>query len=328
MLMPWGELDWLWSRFDSTRWRLVTCASFEPRSVACSEWIAKNVLASSQCPHVVVRVADPVSAFTAEIEDRTDANQLAIEAYIRKCKLERMSLLEDGRLYTIASEVVADAESIMLDITAMPKRVFLFLVKRLMASQTVRNLIVCYARPTSYKEGPLSGDAQPPAALPGFGRIASATGTGVAIVSVGYMGFNLSELLQQLRGRKVKFIFPFPPGSPSFRRNWRMLHQLGPAMPIQTDIQRVHSLDMFALLSSLHVEANEHSGPIDMIPLGPKPHALAMALAARHIGDRAEIIYSQPRLYYPEYSAGLLRTTDGRPDIKAYCLKRHGVSYA
>jgi hypothetical protein len=215
----------------------------------------------------------------------------------------------------------------MLDISTMPKRVFLFLVKRLLSSPNVQDLIVCYARAERYKEGHLTEDAEPPAALPGYARVAEPSGEATLIVGVGYTAFNLGELLQQARGNDLKFLFPFPPGSPAFRRNWRLLHELLPNIPIKTEIQRLHAMDMFAALDWISTVGQQAKGRVNLIPLGPKPHALAMALAHRKIGDTAEILYSQPHTYHPEYSHGIAKTRDGLPDILAYCLRREYRDY-
>jgi hypothetical protein len=209
----------------------------------------------------------------------------------------------------------------------MPKRAFLFLVKQLMANTGVQDLVVSYTRASSYKEGRLTENAEPPAAIPGFARVTSEQGGSTVVVSVGYMAFNLSELLEQSQGKVLKFLFPFPPGSPAFRRNWNLLHQLAPDIAIQTEIRRLHAMDMFAALDWLTVIGSENSGAIDMIPLGPKPHALAMALACKRIGESTELLYSQPRIYHPDYSSGIGKTQSGSADIVAYCLRRDYKNY-
>jgi hypothetical protein len=228
----------------------------------------------------------------------------------------------------LVSDVISPEVSLLLDISAMPKRMFLFLVKRLMASKSIKDLVVCYTRPSMYKEGGLVDNAEPPAALPGFARVDSKGVDSTVIVSVGYMAFNLSDLLEQSRGKFLKFLFPFPPASPSIRRNWNLLNKLAPPdIAMQTEIRRIHAMDMFAALEWLNSIHSELSGAIDMIPLGPKPHALAMALAHKNIGESAELIYSQPREYHPMYSSGINKTTDGSHDITAYCLRRDYLDF-
>ncbi|WP_148290716.1 hypothetical protein [Sulfuricella denitrificans] len=279
----------------------------------------------------MLRITDPENRFTKELESNTDQNEREILALFKTSKVDyRVEKLlgEPSTWYQLARDASSTpGVSLLLDISAMPKRVFLFLVKQLLSSPNVQDLLVCYARPEGYKEGPLTEDAEPPAALPGFARVTETDGGATLIVGVGYTAFNLGELLQQARGNDLKFLFPFPPGSPAFRRNWRLLHELVPNIPIKTEIQRVHAMDMFAALDWITTVGKQATGTVDLIPLGPKPHALAMALAHRKIGDTAEILYSQPHTYSPDYSHGIAKTRDGRSHILAYCLRREGKDY-
>lgn len=322
---PWGHIDWLVPRIGERQWRLITCVSFEERCVALAQWIGTT----SPEKHCVVRVDDPESIYTGEIGHRTRAN----EDRVRTSLGNRLDFHVGGLLDppTVWNEIVQsrrlDGASIILDISTFPKRVFLFLVKRLLAATHVRDLVVCYVRPAGYREGPLNEDALPPSALPGFGRVAAGEGETVVIVSVGYVAFNLGDLLEQVQGRSLKFIFPFPPGSPAFRRNWGLMNKLLPSIPIATEIKRIHSMDMFEVLDVLKIYGIEAHGGVDLIPLGPKPHALAMGLAHRHLGDKAEIVYSQPRVYRPGYSVGVAKMPNGRDDISAYCLRRDYVDF-
>ena len=304
------------------QWTTVSCASFEKRSVAVPQWIAQ---AEKARQHFVLRIVDPENRFTTKLESNTDLNEREILQLLgASVDLRAEGLLSEPSVwYRLACDVSSTPEvSILLDISAMPKRVFLFLVKQFLSSTNVQDLLVCYTRPEGYKEGSLTEDAEPPAALPGFARITKADSGATLIVGVGYTAFNLGELLQQARGNDLKFLFPFPPGSPGFRRNWRLVHELLPNIPIKTEIQRLHAMDMFAALDWLTTVGLQATGGVDLIPLGPKPHALAMALAHKRIGDTAEILFSQPHTYSPDYSRGIAKTREGRPDILGYCLRR------
>jgi hypothetical protein len=251
-----------------------------------------------------------------------------MQAFKNIHRYELELLTHTGHLNSIVKEIAASNTSIVLDISTLPKRTFLFLIKKLVAAENVEDLIVCYTCAKSYMEGQLTDDIEPPAALPGFAREISNESSSTVIVSVGYMGFNLGELLEQAKGKSLKFLFPFPPGSPSFRRNWNLLHRLtNPDLAIDTEIRRVHALDMFAAydwLTSLNVDG---SYQVDLIPLGPKPHALAMGLAHLKFGSQSEVIYSQPRAYNPKYSQGIKTNHEGEADIQAYCLKRNNISF-
>lgn len=216
-----------------------------------------------------------------------------VEGYSKTSSVCLDLLCPPSDLNSIVQDVASDGASLIIDISAMPKRVFLFLVKRALALPQVRDVVVCYTRAERYKEGVLTSSAQPPAALPGFARegLIGNNGSGV-IVSVGYMAFNLGDYLEQANGTQLKFLFPFPPGSPAFRRNWNLLHRLAPDLSLETEIRRIHAMDLFAAFDWLRGELSSSRLPIDMIPLGPKPHALAMALAQQTRPDDSEVLYS------------------------------------
>ena len=327
MIHPWGDIDWLIPRIGKRDWTTISCASFEPRSVAVPKWIAASKAGKD---HFVLRIRDPDNQYTADIEARTDKVQAQIMPALGKSTELRVEelLCEPTRWDSLAGDACTKPDSsILLDITAMPKRVFLFLIKRLLARETVKDLVVCYALAEGYKEGHLTENAQYPTALDGFIRVYEREGSATLIVGVGYTAFNVNDLLRQARGSALKFLFPFPPGSPAFRRNWNLLHSLMPDVPIKPEIERVHALDMFAALDWITTVGKKARGPVDLIPLGPKPHAVAMGLAFSKIGDHAEILYSQPRIYHPDYSHGIAKNRDGRSDIRAYCLRRDRKDY-
>ncbi len=260
-------------RIGDKRWTTISCASFEDRSVAVPAWVA---VSGNYLAHFVIRIDDPESRFTKQLDVQTDRNQAEILALLKSTvrssdciDFRRESLLSEPSVW---NRLAFDASSspnvsIVLDISSMPKRVFLFLAKQLLASPNVQDLIVCYARAEGYKEGFLTEDAEPPAALPGYVRIADASSGATLIVSVGYTAFNLEDLLQQARGSDLKFLFPFPPGSPAFRRNWGLLHKLLPDVPIKTEIQRLHAMDMFAALQLITTVSQKIKGGINLIHL-------------------------------------------------------------
>lgn len=326
-LHPWGSIEWLLPKTGVTQWNGIFCASFEPRCTAVAEWLsARKITNDNFC----LRISDPENRFSREIKNITDIHEKSIRSHLKnRVSVFNEELLSEASVWNkIINSITASPEtSILLDISSLPKRVFLFAVKRLMSLPNVKDLVICYSRPEGYKEGQFTEDAEPPAALPGFGRLNQSTSDSTVLVSVGYMAFNLAELLEQNRGKTPKFIFPFPPSSPGFRRSWKLLHELAPALDRQTEIKRIHAMDMFAALEWIRTTCRETPNSIDLIPLGPKPHALAMALAFSEFEDRAEILYSQPRLYHPNYSHGILKNAEGIPNITAYCLKRNNISF-
>jgi len=241
----------------------------------------------------------------------------------------RADLLSNvSEAYSAIDAVLTGATSVVLDISAMPKRFFFLILKQLLQKEALQNIVVCYTTAGAYPEGALTQDARPIDALPGFARITEG-GLPTLIVSVGYVAFDINELIRQARISNVKFLFPFPPGSPAFRRNWRLMHQLIPDMgpPLEIAIRRIHALDTFEVLDWLRDFGSSAQGIVDMVPLGPKPHALAMALAYNALGEAAQVLYPQPTTYRSDYSLGIGKATDGLDAVTAYCLRKDGRSF-
>lgn len=327
-IRPWGHINWLSEKFGAREWTGVFCASFEQRSLAAPQWLSQK---DKSGIHHCLKIQDPIGRFTTEIDRLTKEHQtLMSNLFIHRPTIYEHDLLSlPGIWNDIAHQITSKKNiSVLLDISCMPKRVFLFITKRLLHSENVKDLVITYTKPDHYKEGQLTEDALPPSALPGFIRERNEGSDSLTIVSVGYMAFNLGDLLERQRGRLVKFLFPFPPGSPGFRRSWKLLHELSQGMDIQTEIKRLDSMDMFAAVDWLNDIKPRHGGNIDLIPLGPKPHALAMGLAFPALGETAEISYSQPTLYHPDYSTGIKVSESGIPEIISYCLKRNHIKYA
>lgn len=327
-IKPWGHIDWLLPKIKDTNWKGVFCPSFEDRSVATPYWV-KNRLNGGE--HFGIRIVDPPSKYTNDIIKTTNRNDSEIMNHLgnKYHPLSEDLLAEASKWNSLACEITKDTDcSILIDISTMPKRVYLFLIKRFLASDNVKDLVVSYACAQKHKEGKLTENASPPSSLPGFARVSESEEPSSAIVSVGYMAFNFAEFIEDHSATTApRFLFPFPPGSPSFRRNWRRLHDLLPAMEHQAEIKRIHAMDMFAALEWIKSLAPLMKGNIDLVPLGPKPHVLAMGLAHQYLGDSAELIYSQPHLYHPDYSTGIAKGPDGKPDIYAYCLRKDYVDF-
>ncbi len=324
--MPWGDIDWLIPKIGRKKWTAVVCSSFEERCTGLSEWISNQNNSSSN--HFLLRVQDPPSEYSEEIKLLTDQYEGVITSNLNKSQKKTLGLLDEPSVINeFFLDITKTRTSILLDITSMPKRIFLFLIKRLLDSSKVKDLVICYTGANSYPEGAITQNAQSPSALPGFARENGSQSGGTVIVSVGYMAFDLGDLLEQSEGRVLKFLFPFPPASPAYRRNWRLLEKLAPLIPIQTEIQRINAMDMFAVYKWLVDLYEENGSPMDLIPLGPKPHSLAMALAHLQMDGNAELIYPQPLAYNPQYSLGVGRNVNGDPRIKAYCLRRNSIDF-
>jgi hypothetical protein len=323
LFRPWGQLNWLHAKIGGTGWHLVTSSSFEDRAIALSEWAktkAGNFSSSS-----VFRITNPSSTSWDEAQPKVDANLKVISDLLGDLKSQTFDIsLLDSPSFAMSWDalVPTGVQSVVLDVTTMPKRFFLFAVKRLIESNAVQNLVVCYCQALRYPEIPLCGDAMPPGTMQGFARVDNPRDERKLVLGVGYVALSVDELLGSTKS-KIDFLFPFPPASPAFRRNWKLLSLLMPQdLPSNTEIYRVDGTDAFEVCSKL--VALGKVVDLDLIPLGPKPHALGMAMACIALDGTAEIIYSQPRVYDVNYSSGISRDSDGRANVLGYCLKRNG----
>lgn len=324
-IRPWGTIDWLFPKLGVKNWDLISCASFEERSTALAEWCAHHDVSPGAA--LLFRIKDPPSRFTDEIENLTNLRESRLKEIFPEANIYTDNLLAQTSVWNVVlNRDLPDSESILLDISTLPKRIFLFIVKRLLARTEIKNLVVCYSRPKTYPEGSLTQDSNPIEALPGYARVSDGTATSL-IVGVGYVAFDINQLIEQVQAVNLHFMFPFPPGSPAYRRNWRLIRQLMPEAPIPLEIQRIHAMDMFAALDWLKQVGDDAGGQLNMVALGPKPHSLAMGLASLAVGETSQVMYSQPKIYHPNYSMGVAVNASGHPEIYAYCLRRNGVNY-
>ena len=242
----------------------------------------------------------------------------------RISRLSRAGLLDSPETWkSLVDSISLEPNlSVLLDVSTLPKRVGLLLLRQLILNERVKDIVVCYVRAGSYREGHFVQDELPPVPLPGFGLMSSEPRESVFFVGVGYSTFDLRQVLQQTSSPNIHFLMPFPPASPSFRRTWKFLKTLNEEVEsANPSIVRLSAIDMFSvyewLVGNLDVGKNT-----TMLPLGPKPHGIAMALAQIGNDNCSELVYPQPRRYHPDYSTGVFIENDGKEGIMAYALRR------
>jgi hypothetical protein len=223
----------------------------------------------------------------------------------------------------------ASGESVILDITAMPKRWFFPLVKLLSRNAGVRNLVATYASAESYSRT-LSSNPEPLRALPGFGSDDARLEHETAIIGVGFEPLGLNDLYSQHKIDKVRYLFPFPPGPPGFHRNWRFLRTLERLIlnrdAVQDDRWHIDMYDCSATFEALLKVTRNGEATSVLAPYGPKTTSLAMCLFANAVElagcPQVPVYYAQPKRYDIDYSTGV--KTVGRADIQSYCIKIDG----
>jgi len=323
-LSPWGTIDWLLPKIGDKVWHVITSSSFEERCTALAMWINYNK--QNTPTSTLYRITNPPSESWDSAKILIESNLGKFSNFMNESEISTI----DANLLDQPSSVASidklnpySSESIILDITTLPKRFFLFALKQLVHSLHVKNLIVTYASAQQYPEAALCENALPPVALQGFGRVEKLRGTPRLFVGVGYTALSVEGILEKAGHSKLDFVFPFPPASPAFRRNWDLLSKLMPSdRPYATEIHRVHGMDAFAVHERVLAWGQNHD--LDLLPLGPKPHALGMAMASMRLEGTSELIYAQPQSYHVAYSQGIALDTRNMPKIYAYCLKRDG----
>lgn len=231
------------------------------------------------------------------------------------------------------------ADSIILDVTSLPKRFFFLLLRTLYDEQRVRNLAVTYTSPMSYPrdpDRPLSEDHSRHANLPGFLEEGNERPLSRLIVGVGFAPLGLAELLGEVESMedvRLELLMPYPPGPPTSQLNWRFVQNMERAMAGLKERQRIWRVDahdMWGAFDRIVAITESGSQRAWLAPFGPKPVSIAMALYGT-LYD-APAYYCQPRRYRPDYSIGVGMATcpDGNRAEASYIypLRLDGRSLA
>jgi hypothetical protein len=319
----WGESSFIFDQLPEKQWHIVSANSFEDRCLSLPLILKKSKLSVKGWS--VLAITNPPSLHWQNSLPKLAGNLATLKKLTSDSDLDLMEIELDSIFPW--SKVLADlnekkSKSVILDISCMPKRHFLFCLRRLIESPVVEDLVVTYSIANSYPEKPLFEDIQPECSIPGFMREPSDFSnslSGKVFISVGYTPRGLDSVMSSSGMSDVELVFPFPPGSPAFRKNWKFLSDIAlPSQP-KLEIHMIHSLDSFEVCSRL-IQWVENK-KISWYAYGSKPHTLGAALAYMKAPDRIELRYSQPRVYNHEYSSGIKTSSDDTPLTYCYCLK-------
>ena len=318
---PWGPIDWVLSLSGQKTWRFVGVIGTEDRSLCA--WARMRYLG------VVA------SELFAEIYDvDSDKYRVRNQAALNNRREELSSLgghldsirpfhLMDEffKINTFATEAESQSTSVVLDITSFPKRFFFPILRFLVNSPNVQNILLTYTTPASYPDdAPLYEDIEQWKFLPGFG------GTGEKpeqwIVSVGFLVESLRRYVGDNPQEKMKILIPFPAPLTALRRTWQSVAELEQSNPSDRfEKFRVDTLDMSAAFDRICSLSGTPAKRLAFAPLGPKPTSAAMCLYA--LQSDSSMLYPQPTIYHPEYSKGI-RNDDPSCAVNAYWIKHEG----
>lgn len=318
---PWGSVDWALSLSSQKPWQFVGAIGTEERSL-CS-WIQMRGQ-GAVTGELFAEIQDEDSEkYRDRTRDALDARRSEFIqnggnlATIRNIKL----MVEWFRIEAFAREAEVMGTSVVLDITSLPKRYFFLLLKILVTSANVRNLLVTYTSPASYADdAPLYEDIEPWKTMPGFGGTINKQE--LWIISVGFLVESLRHYVGDNRSEKMKILIPFPAPLAALRRTWKSVADLEQGyVGDRFEKYRVDTLDMSAAFDRIRSLAGNPQKNLAFAPFGPKPTSAAMCLYA--IQNNSSVHYPQPTVYHPEYSIGI-RNNDPVSAVSAYWIKHEG----
>jgi hypothetical protein len=326
---PWGHIDWLTGRLGTERWSLLACAGTEERSTAFACYLGRARVDHARI--VMIRDPEPLDAGAVNALLAQRKTELR-DAAFGEDEVRDVGLLEDldeirSHLATLTD---SGARRLIIDLTSLPKRWFFPLLQAALRDERLDDVIATYTSAGHYAEV-LSENIGPLRPLPGFFADDGRTDHDSMIVGIGFEPSPLLPLLHAHRPRKIRLIFPFPPGAPGHRRNWMFVRQIE-ALTKSEDIDppdrvHIHMYDcpqVFDALAEMTQNGEETSA---LAPYGPKTVSLAMCLfslaAAASGRTRVPVFYAQPMRYALNYSTGVGRR-EGIPDVTGYCLRIRG----
>ena len=319
---PWGPAPWLFRNLPR-RWSLLGCLSSEERCLGILEFLqSRAALQDSQLLEILpVSTSRFHSLSMARLAERRTA--LAQTGILTSIKTMDLFSPDQDIVQTVDDFVASSAPHVVLDISAMPKRFFFPILKRLLKATRLETIVVTYTVPETYGQGDLAEDHQPFTHLPLYGPSSfPQPRPEIVIVSAGFMKLGLGELLEPYKTVAIRTIVPFPPGPPSYFRNLDFVRDIEKALPkgVPGPI-RVEAYDCVDAFEHIAQLCDQGRRRCILAPYGPKPISLAMALYASLSQD--VVLYTQPTAYEPFYSNGI-GTIAGQINAHAYLLRSRG----
>lgn len=332
-LRAWGSATWLFRQpvIRDLSWFVIGNVSTQDRCLSIFKHCGSSLsLGACACLEIV----DEDSGFSGECKRRRDATRAMWEYLVPsdKRELHTFGLMNPVKpVQTLAKGWMAGphAKNVILDVSAMPERFFFPLLRWLLESQAIDNLIVTYMLPEKYTSNELAYDAGEWAQLPTFvgGDDDDENHIERVITGVGFVPFSLPDWLKKTyldrTQAEVFLMFPFPSAPANVRRAWEFVRQIEVSLPLKDEsrIVRVAANDLSGCYDRIQLLTKNGTRRAVFAPYGPKPHSVAMCLHA--LKTNSEVFYTQPTHHHPEYSTGILMQ-DGLPAGFAYAIRLKG----
>lgn len=317
---PWGLIDWAINLSSTKTWYVLGALGTEERSLTTWKYVKELGLVGEYQLIEVQDVDHPKYK-----EETTRALEHRRSEFVSNGGDERF-ITEAGLLLELfaVNQLVDRAccqESVILDVSSFPKRFFFPMLKRLVESPVVKNLLITYTSPSDYiVSEPLYEDIGEWRVLPGFGG--SSANDELWIVSVGFLVESVATYMDEHPPDRMKLLIPFPSHLSVLRRTWESVSVLEKKKPAnQIEKFRVQPLDMSAAFDRIHSLASHPAKSVAFAPYGPKPTSAAICLYAMQ--REASVYYAQPTVYHPSYSIGI-RDNDPKVAVNGYWIKHDG----
>jgi len=198
-LRPWGLLNWLLSKIPDLEWSILGCLSTEERCLATLDYMSSRGAIKT---NVFLQVLDQDVIYSDISEKLYNAR---LKDFIKitgtdEC-IEKHTLFEKTYILhnTIKKYIDKSDGNIIVDISSFPKRYFFPIIRWMLLSADVHNLLVTYTVPFKYCQGPLAEDPQQWLHIPTFGPTGyPSSDVEVAFIGVGFLPFGLPELLKMI----------------------------------------------------------------------------------------------------------------------------------
>jgi hypothetical protein len=320
-MFPLDAVEALRSIGAGRRFGFVGCASFEPRWTAFADRAEANALTPSTT--VVLFPHDTGSAHEIECTRRQEEGWQNSAANAKWSATRVDVAVLEGTPWQSARDALAKAKEnlsptdvLVVDVTTMPRMCFYPLLAAALRDRVVENLLVVYSQPEGYNDGNLETEPSPASIVPPFDNFPVRGDERTRISWIPILGFGphfattvYDSLVDtyDLAGR----VFPLI-GFPAYHRNFfdRVLSDSGRVMmtdikgSVRDQILYSAAIDPFDTRDTILRLVRAGFSDVHWIgsPMGPKPMAVGMLLAA--LEAEMTIIISPARTYHPDYSFG------------------------
>jgi len=325
---PSGPLNWFLDHTAVVNWSFLGCLGTEDRSISAWSEFTHNGRLDKTC---LLEIHDKPSRFSARSKIKLDERRTEFLGNGGSiAEIERTDLMAShAEIVDIVTRFVENSNgNLVLDITSLPKRFFFPFIKRLLKNTdhtAVPNLIVTYTIPEKYSDQPLAENFNDWAQLPLFGGEYKSDRASMLIIGVGFQALGLQDQIKGEPELPVKLILPFPAPPLAFQRSWELIRQLQKNRnPNAFEIFRASAKDVSDTFDRLASLTDDGRVRAELAPFGPKPMSLGMCIYATI--TNSEVLYTQPSVYNPDYSTGVLKT-NGQSEVISYALRLNGQDY-